>query len=541
MKTIHTILIALFMLASFNINAQVAVSTDGSSADPSAILEAKSTNKGFLPPRMTFAEMNGIPLPAEGLMVYCTDCTPKAPHFFNGTFWINTIDGSTITVPGAPTIVTATAGNTLALVPFIAPDDGGSSITSYTATSNPENITGTLTQAGSGTITVTGLTNGTAYTFTVTATNIMGTGAASAASNAVIPSVTVPDAPIIGTATAGNALASVPFTAPADGGSLITSYTATSNPGGFTGTLTQAGSGTITVTGLTNGTAYTFSVSATNAIGTGAASAASNSVTPVTVPGAPTIGTATTGDTQAIVTFTAPASNGSSTITSYTATSDPENITGTLTQAGSGIIIVTGLTNGTTYTFTVTATNAIGTGPASAVSNSVTPVAGPAIGDFYQGGVIFYLDGSGGGLVCAVSNQSYQGDNTVEWGCYNTEITGADGTAIGTGAQNTIDIEENCTTPGTAADICANLSLNGYDDWFLPSKDELNEMYQNKAIISATAITNGGFAFYEYAIFWSSSEIDNIYAFVQCFYYGTMYNGLKSSSNQYNVRAVRAF
>lgn len=91
----------------------------------------------------------------------------------------------------------------------------------------------------------------------------------------------VPDAPTIGTATAGDAQASVPFTAPAsNGGPDVTSYTATSNPGGFTGTLSQSGSGTITVTGLTNGTAYTFTVTATNSVGTSAASAASNSVTP---------------------------------------------------------------------------------------------------------------------------------------------------------------------------------------------------------------------------------------------------------------------
>jgi len=91
---------------------------------------------------------------------------------------------------------------------------------------------------------------------------------------------TVPGAPTIGTATISGTTASVPFTAPAsDGGSVITSYTATSTPGSITGTLSQAGSGTVTVSGLTGGTSYTFKVKATNAIGTGAESAASNSVT----------------------------------------------------------------------------------------------------------------------------------------------------------------------------------------------------------------------------------------------------------------------
>ena len=87
-------------------------------------------------------------------------------------------------------------------------------------------------------------------------------------------------------------------------------------------------------------------------------------------PGAPTIGTATAGDASASVTFTAPTNNGGSAITSYTVTSSPGGITGT---GASSPITVSGLTNGTAYTFTVTATNATGTGPASAASNSVTP------------------------------------------------------------------------------------------------------------------------------------------------------------------------
>lgn len=91
-----------------------------------------------------------------------------------------------------------------------------------------------------------------------------------------------PGAPTIGTATEGNAQASITFTAPSDLGvpAVITSYTATSSPGGITGT---ASSSPVTVTGLTNGTAYTFTVTATNAAGTGPASAASNSVTPTSL------------------------------------------------------------------------------------------------------------------------------------------------------------------------------------------------------------------------------------------------------------------
>jgi hypothetical protein len=273
------------------------------------------------------------------------------------------------TIPGAPTNITATAGNAQATVSFTAPaSNGGSAITGYTVTSSPGGITG---QGSASPVTVTGLTNGTAYTFTITANNSAGTGPPSSASNQVTPA-TVPGAPTGAAATAGNAQATVSFTPPAsNGGSAITGYTVTSSPGGITG---QGSASPITVTGLTNGTAYTFTVTATNSAGTGPASSPSNQVTPLAVPGAPTNVTATAGNAQATVSFTAPASNGGSATTSYTVTSSPGGITG---QGSASPIAVTGLTNGTAYTFTVTATNSVGTGPASTPSNQVTPIGAP--------------------------------------------------------------------------------------------------------------------------------------------------------------------
>ena len=157
---------------------------------------------------------------------------------------------------------------------------------------------------------------------------------------------------------------------------------------------------------------------------------------------------------------------------------------------------------------------------------------GPAIGDTYQGGIVFYLDGNGGGLIAAPTDQS----SGAQWGCYGTPISGADGTAIGTGAQNTIDIESGCSTPGTAADICANLVLSGYTDWFLPSKDELNLMYQNIGP-AGNALNVGGFAD---SYYWSSTEDDSDYAWLQYFSGGYQDNDYKNDSNGL-VRSVRAF
>jgi hypothetical protein len=137
-----------------------------------------------------------------------------------------------------------------------------------------------------------------------------------------------------------------------------------------TKTTNNTGTGVFTssITGLTAGTTYYVRAYATNSIGT--AYGTETSFTTLSIPGTPTIGTATPGNTQAAVTFTAPVSNGGSPITGYTLTSSP----GGITAAGSvSPITVTGLTNGTAYTFTVTATNAIGNSVASSASNSVTP------------------------------------------------------------------------------------------------------------------------------------------------------------------------
>jgi hypothetical protein len=111
-------------------------------------------------------------------------------------------------------------------------------------------------------------------------------------------------------------------------------------------------------------------------------SAAGDWPIPASAPGAPTIGSATAGNASATVAFTANADDGGLDVTSFTATSNPGSITG---SASSSPVTVTGLTNGTAYTFTVTATNVVGTSPASSASNSVSPVQ-PQRGIFYSGG-----------------------------------------------------------------------------------------------------------------------------------------------------------
>jgi hypothetical protein len=279
------------------------------------------------------------------------------------------------TVPGVPTGVSASAGNAAATVTWSAPaSTGGSTITGYTVTASPGGRTATV--AGTArTATVTGLTNGTATTFTVRATNAVGSSAASSASAAVTP-IGPPGAPTAVSATSGSRSATVTWTPPVStGGSAITGYSVTATPGGRTATVTGTAT-SATVTDLVDGTPYTFTVTAQNAAGSSGGAATVSAVTPLSAPSAPTAVSATPGDTTATVTWTAPSSNGGTTITGYTVTASPGDRTATV--AGSlRTATVTGLTNGTAYTFTVRATNSVGSSAASSPSTGITPVGAP--------------------------------------------------------------------------------------------------------------------------------------------------------------------
>ena len=173
--------------------------------------------------------------------------------------------------------------------------------------------------------------------------------------------------------------------------------------------------------------------------------------------------------------------------------------------------------------------------------NNQTPTPTPTptftVGQSYQGGKIAYILQAGDmgydanvphGIIAATSDYSYQ----CGWGCHGTAISGADETDIGTGSQNTIDIINGCSELGIAARICADLELDGFSDWYLPSIDELYKLYINRVEIGG--FTNGSY--------WSSTEYDSIFAWHFSFYYANGGSGgdNKGSATKY-VRAVRAF
>lgn len=182
---------------------------------------------------------------------------------------------------------------------------------------------------------------------------------------------TTPGAPTNVTAVAGSGSAVVSWGPPAcNGGSAITGYAVTSSPGGVT-TQAAADATSATVSPLVNGTAYTFTVKASNTIGQGPPSGPSNSITPVPgpSPSSPTNVVALAGETSATVYWV---STGTVPITSYTVTSSPGGVTASASNSQTSSVVA-GLTDGTTYTFTVTANNTNGSSPPSAQSNAVVP------------------------------------------------------------------------------------------------------------------------------------------------------------------------
>lgn len=414
--------------------------------------------------------------------------TPKASGTF--TFTVTGTDASTGTGPAtftssdisltiaAPTIsFTPTLLNTFAVgtaytaQTFVAGGGNGSYTFDISSGSLPTGMTLTAGGMLSGTPSAAG-----AYSFTIRATD--GNGFIGTATYSGTVNAAVPGAPTIGSATAGDGEATVSFSAPAtNGGATITDYTVTSNPGGFTNTGSQS---PISITGLANGISYTFTVTATNNVGTGAASGASNAVTPASALAAPVANAVLatvaanssanpvtleiTGGTAASVTVAGAASHG-------TATASGTAITYTPTPGYSG-----------TDSFAYTATNATGTSTPATVTLTVTaptlslaPVAGalPAgtVGTAYDGSTIVASLGTAPYTYAVTSgalppDMSLDGNGTISGtpsaeGTYSITVTATD--AYGATGTVTYSLAISVAAPvanAVAVSVATNSSAN---------------------------------------------------------------------------------
>ena len=326
-----------------------------------------------------------------------------------------------------------------------------------------------------------------------------------------------------------------------DGGGSVTSRgvcwsSSTSTPT-TSSSSTSSGSGigsfSSSLTGLSSNTTYYVRAYAINSAGTAYGSVVSFRTSTVSLP------TISTNSISSITTSSASGggnitSDGGGSVTSRgvcwsSSTSNPTT-SNSIVSNGSGIgsfsVSITGLSSNTTYYVRAYATNSAGTAYGSVVSFSSLPSF--AIGQSYQGGIIFYIDGTGAhGLICATTNQS----TGIRWynGSYVT--TGATTSSVGYGNSNTNTIVSYQGTGSYAARLCYDLILNGYSDWYLPSRSELSLMYTN---LKSAGL--GGFSSIDY---WSSTEYSATSAYYQSFSTGTASYATKSTTKY--VRAVRTF
>ena len=300
------------------------------------------------------------------------------------------------TVPGAPGALTATDvgtnrpyNNAAVDLLWSAPsNNGGSTITgykimyaysldSYATWYTYTNDTGSTSTS----LTVTGFSAPFVWKFRVYAINSIGTGT-SYSESAAVTTTTVPQAPTIGTATTYNGYATVTYSGNSSAGKAISSYTATSSPGSITG---SASSGAVFVYNLTHNTAYTFTVTASNANGTSAPSSASNTIYGVNI-GAPSVNSSTATSSSITLNFTKGTNStstrgflngsldGTTSGTSYLFAGLSPSTSYSLGLAGTAVV------NGTTYVGSTT------TGSYSTSSNAVTANSYPTISGSGQSG-----------------------------------------------------------------------------------------------------------------------------------------------------------
>ena len=367
--------------ANTNIGTALPAATDADNDPLTYTLEgADATSFGFDPATRQLSTKSGVTYDRETQSSYSVTLKADDGNGGSDTIAVTITLTNVIEPPGRPAApsVSSVAGSTTSLsVSWTAPSNTGPAIDNYDLeyrqgtsgswTNGPQNVSGTSATIGS-------LTEGTSYQVQVLATNAEGDSPWSLPGSGQTGALGAPDVPHSLGATPGHRQVMLSWVQPS-GGAEVTDYEYEQDGSG-TWISTGSTATDYTVRNLTNGQPYTFRVRAANSAGPSAASTASASVIPATVPGAPTNIGVTGGDQEVELNWTAPASNGGESITGYE-----------YEQSGSGTWISTGgtdtdytvfnLTNGQPYRFRVRALNSVGEGAASAASANVTPATEP--------------------------------------------------------------------------------------------------------------------------------------------------------------------
>jgi len=343
---------------------------------------------------------------------------------------------SIATTPGSVSNVVASIGYQRSIVSW-TPSPQTSPISRYVVTSSPGNITCTTTGTW---CTVLGLTNGTAYTFTVSSSYASGLTAVSLPSSPTTPTTTVPDAPSAVVGTQSSHSATITWTIPvSDGGSSITRYLVTASDSSISPCELPVDSTTTVfqcvLTGLTNGVAYTFTVSAVNVLGIGAPSLASSPITPISAPSAPTSVTSVTSGSNMVISWTAAQPQGSP-VTGYRVTASADNYPDLTCTSQSLSCTLTGAQLGIVYSVIVVATNAVGDSLPSVPGSAVVAIAPSAplnvIGLAGNTNAIVTWSAPstlGGIILSSYSATAYTSQGTIAGTCQATSIDGVQNAA----------------------------------------------------------------------------------------------------------------
>lgn len=430
-------------------------------------------------------------------------------------------------VPAVPTNVVGTAGPAQVALTWTAPAANGGTISDYTIQySSDSGTTWTTfsdTVSATASVTVTGLTNGTAYVFRVAATNQAGLGAYSANSASRTPAG-APNAPTNLAGVAGNAQVALTWSASSsNGGSAITDYIIqySSNSGStwttFADTVSTATS--VTVTGLANGTTYVFHVAAKNSVGTGSYSTNSSSLIPFTLPNAPTSVSASSGARQSTVTWIAPTSNGGSAITGYAIRFSTNNgstwSSPVLTGSSATSFVVTGLSvTATAHYFQVATINVAGQSGWSANSPYVyiqdypaapTNVAGVAGNT--QVALTWTAPTSNGGSAISNYDIQYSSNSGSTWTSFNHTASIATSLTV-TGLTNGVDyLFKVAAINGWGRENFATTATT-YNPFTLPGAptNVAGAAGSSQAVVTWTASAPNGRAITDYVVQFSSNN-----------------------------------